>query len=73
MEKAVGFVEKKYMEFFKKKGYIPRYFNAKNCTEIVDYAPALTTSSGSATGIGSILILEEVKDESSSKKKRNFR
>lgn len=47
---------RKYMEFYEKKGYIPRYFNIKNCSELKGDGPAstITTSSGGFNGGGSI-------------------
>ena len=38
--------------FIIKNGYIPQMFNPYNCKEILDYAPTLTTKSGT------ILIIE---------------
>lgn len=56
--KAESFIGKKYEQFYGKYGYIPRYFNAKNCREADGCAMTLCTSSGSATGIGSIIIFD---------------
>lgn len=62
------YITRQYIKFYKKYGYIPEYFNVKNCSEFKDYAPTLTTSSGSFTGIGSIAIfhvgenLQEIED-----------
>lgn len=57
-----SYVTKKYIEFYKKKGYIPRYFNAYNCKEITDTAPTLITKSDTKQGSGSILFFY-VKEE----------
>lgn len=57
-ERARTAVCYKYGEFFKKKGYIPRFFNAKNCKELTGFADTLTTSCGERNGIGSILFFD---------------
>lgn len=59
-DKPEGFLKRKYIAFFEKKGYIPRYFNAKNCVEIRGdgLAPTITTSSGSFTGAGAIVTFD---------------
>ena len=44
-----NYVNKKYTEFYKKHGYIPKMFNPYNCSEITDIAPTLTTQCGSMT------------------------
>lgn len=33
------FVNRAYQRFIEKKGYIPKYFNAYNCSEIKAIAP----------------------------------
>lgn len=62
LEKAESFVGKKYAEFYEKHGYIPKYFNVKNCREIDRCAMTLCTSSGSATGMGGIIFFDAVKE-----------
>ena len=62
IEKADSYIGRKYAEFFKEKEYIPKYFNAKACSEIGDYAPTLATGCGSATAIGSVIIFDAVKE-----------
>lgn len=62
LEKAESFMGKKYVEFYKKHGHIPKYFNAKNCREVDNCAMTLCTSSGSATGIGAIIIFDALKE-----------
>lgn len=37
------FVERKYREFVEKNGYFPKMFNPYNTSEIVDFAPTVTT------------------------------
>ena len=59
-------LEKKYVEFYEKHGYIPEYFEPYNCREIKDYAPTLTTKShGDVTKCGSVLITEISKEKKS--------
>lgn len=62
MGKTESFIGKKYEEFYGKHGYIPKYFNAKNCREIDRCAMTLCTSSGSATGMGGIIFFDAVKE-----------
>ena len=52
------FVLKKYIEFYKKNGYIPKMFNPYNKAEIHDIAPAITTQCGSTTSSAAVLIIE---------------
>ena len=54
------YVNKKYADFYKKHGYIPKMFNPYNCSEITDIAPTVTTQCGSMTSSSSIVIIEEV-------------
>lgn len=51
----ISYVTRKYAEFYTMNGYIPRYFNAYDCREIKDIAPALTTQCGSKSGTGAIV------------------
>lgn len=60
--KDKSYVTRQYIEFYRKNNYIPKYFNAKNKREITDYALALTTSSGSYTGLGSIIAFDAWKE-----------
>lgn len=55
-----NYVNKKYADFYKKNGYIPKMFNPYNCSEITDIAPTVTTQCGSMTSSSSIVIIEEV-------------
>lgn len=59
---AETFIGRKYAEFYQKHGYIPKYFNAKNCVEITSCTRTLATSCGSGTGIGSIVFFDAVKE-----------
>jgi hypothetical protein len=52
------FVLKKYIEFYKKHGYIPPMFNPYNCAEIKDIAPCITTNCGNITTSAAVLIIE---------------
>ena len=57
-----NFVLKKYKEFYKKNGYIPKMFNPYNKAEIVDVAPCITANCGSECSSAAVLIIEsEVK------------
>lgn len=49
---------RQYAYFYKEHKYIPRYFNIKNKKEVIDYAPTLTTSSGSFGGIGAVSVFD---------------
>lgn len=53
--KALPFITRQYIEFYRGHGYIPKFFNVKNHSEVKDYAPTLTTSSGSFSGLGSVI------------------
>jgi hypothetical protein len=53
-----SYVNKKYEEFIRKNGYIPKMFNPYNCAEITDVAPTLTAQGDSITKSGTILIVE---------------
>lgn len=57
------YIEKKYMEFYEKHGYIPKMFNPYNCVEVQNVAKTLTTECGSTTSSATVLIIEGVKDE----------
>lgn len=57
-------IEKKYVEFYEKHGYIPKYFVPYNGTECADYAPTLTANSNtSPTHAGTVLIAEINKEK----------
>ena len=53
-------INRAYEEFYKKNGYLPKYFNAYNCSEITDIAPTITAACGVQNSSGTILIIEEV-------------
>lgn len=58
-----SWLEKKYVEFYEKHGYIPEYFIPYNGTECTDYAPTLTANSNtSPTHAGTVLITEVYKE-----------
>lgn len=59
------FVNRAYQRFVERNGYLPKYFNAYNCSEIKTVAPTITTYCGAATCSGCVLILErkETKDD----------
>ena len=52
------FVNKKYKDFYEKKGYVPDIFNPYNNIEIENVAPTITTQSGSTTTSSTVLIKE---------------
>lgn len=52
------FINRAYDRFYKKKGFIPKYFNAYNCAEIKTVAPTVTANCGQPTSSGCVLILE---------------
>lgn len=54
------YVNKKYEEFYKENGYLPRYFNPYNCSELDDFAPTLTAQGDSITKSGTVLILDDL-------------
>ncbi|MCM1222745.1 MAG: hypothetical protein NC548_50635, partial [Lachnospiraceae bacterium] len=61
--KGKSSITRKYARFYKRHHYIPRYFNAKNMTEVKDIAPTLATSCGGKEGIGQVLffyVVEEI-------------
>jgi hypothetical protein len=53
-----SYVNKKYEEFIRKNGYIPKMFNPYNCAEITDVAPTITAQGDSITKSGTVLITE---------------
>lgn len=54
------YVNSKYTQFYEKYGYLPKYFNPYNCTELVDFAPTLTSQGDSITKSGTVLIIEKI-------------
>lgn len=52
-----GFVEKKYNNFIKEKGYIPEMFNPYNESEIKEIAPTQTTQCGSMASSATVMVL----------------
>ena len=49
----------KYLDFYKSKGYIPKYFDVYNGVEIDDIAPTISTRSNGAMGSGTLLVIQE--------------
>lgn len=54
------YIKRKYMEFYEKHGYIPKFFVPYNCAELKDFCHTLTVSTGNASGCGSCLVVEEI-------------
>lgn len=54
------YVNSKYTQFYKEHGYLPKYFNPYNCTELEDFAPTLTSQGDSITKSGTVLIIERI-------------
>lgn len=48
-----------YERFYEKRGYIPKFFNAYNCSEVNDIAITITAACGITTSSGCILVTEE--------------
>lgn len=55
-------VNDKYKEFYRKNGYLPKYLDVYNGTEITDYAPTLSTRSNGGMGSGTVLIIIDKHD-----------
>lgn len=53
-DKSIPYLTKRYMKFYREKGYIPKYFNPYGGKGDFEVAPTLTTSSSSFSGIGSM-------------------
>lgn len=64
MRDASIYLKDKYEEFYNKKGYLPKMFNPYNCSEIKDIAPTLATNCGALTVSSTVLIIEEVNNDS---------
>ena len=45
--------------FMKKNGYLPRYFDVYNGTEVKEVAPTISTRSNGAMGSGTLLVICE--------------
>jgi hypothetical protein len=58
-----SWVNSKYETFYKKHGYLPKYFDIYNALEIIDIAPTISTRSNGAMGSGTLLVIEEIKNE----------
>lgn len=56
-------VNQKYGEFYRKNGYIPKFFHPYNCVEIGSVCSTITTNTGVTTGIGTVLIATKKRKE----------
>lgn len=56
-----GFVERKYNNFIKEKGYVPEMFNPYNESEIKEIAPTQSSQCGSMTSSATVLIKNATK------------
>ncbi len=52
-----GFVERKYNNFIKEKGYVPEMFNPYNESEIKEIAPTQSSQCGSMTSSATVMVL----------------
>lgn len=52
-------INRAYEDFYRKNGYLPKYFNAYNRSEIKDIAPTITSACGVQNSSGTILIIED--------------
>lgn len=43
----MSYIADKYLEFYRRYGYLPKYFEPYNTREITDLAPTLSTRSNS--------------------------
>ena len=50
-------VNDKYKKFYEEKGYLPKYFDVYNGTEVKDFAPTISTRSNGAIGSGTLLVI----------------
>ncbi|MCM1233300.1 MAG: hypothetical protein NC489_24545 [Ruminococcus flavefaciens] len=76
-EKEIPFVTRKYIDFFREHGYIPKQFYVQDATEITDYAQTLGTNCGTFQGTGAVSffdllenIVDVMEDESYSLEER---
>lgn len=53
-----NYVNKKYEQFYKQNGYLPKMFNPYNCSEITNISPTITSQGDSITKSGTVLIIE---------------
>jgi DNA (cytosine-5)-methyltransferase 1 len=56
-----GYVNNKYKEFIKEKGYVPKMFNPYNQKEITDIAPTQSTQCGSTTSSATVLLKSDLR------------
>lgn len=57
-DETLPYITRQYFKFYKKNGYIPKYFGTHNCKEFTDTAPTLMTCSGNFGGYGSVTIFD---------------
>ena len=55
-------VNDKYKVFYKKHGYLPKYFDVYNGLEVKDYAPTISTRSNGAMGSGTVLVISDTEN-----------
>ncbi len=58
----MSYISNKYLQFFNKHHYIPKYFNPYNMSEIKEVAPTQTANCGQFGVSATVLILERVED-----------
>lgn len=58
MQNENNYVIRKYLEFYKKMGYFPKFFNAYNCAEVLDVSTNITCSCSSIGGASTVTVLE---------------
>ena len=46
-----------HMKIYEEKGYLPKYFDVYNGTEVKDFAPTISTRSNGAMGSGTLLVI----------------
>lgn len=61
--KEPSYVTCQYFKFYKEHGYIPKYFNVKDCTEVTEYEHTLAADDGAAKGSIAVFdILKNIED-----------
>lgn len=67
--KILSYVDKKYNDFVKNKGYFPKMFNPYNCKEIENVAPTQTTQCGSTASSATVLVNNKTENVGSTVRK----
>lgn len=62
LDRAETSIGRHYIEFYKKYGYIPKYFNPKHEAEVIDFSRTLTTGCNSSTSLGGIVIFDAMEE-----------